>query len=335
MSLRRTLRLLTISALLTSSCLAFAYTAPSNQMVDQAKAKFTQNMISQYNFQPAEINRIMQHIKYNPKVIKAITHPAEKKSWKWYKNFFITDSRVTSGIAYWQAHQKTLQQVQEKYGVDPSVIVSIIGIESAYGRNTGGFNTLNALGTLAFYYPRRAAFFQKELAQFLILTREQQIPTMEMTASYAGALGIPQFMPSSYRHYAVDFSGTKHIDLLHDHDDAIASIGNYLKEAGWIKGQPIASHINNQSAVTPNLVSKNTKPQHSLSWYTSYHIHIANIYPNNPKAALVGLDNFDSKEYWLTFKNFDAIMRYNPRVNYAMAIYQLSDKIKQGYQREQ
>ncbi|MDF1796814.1 MAG: lytic murein transglycosylase B [Coxiellaceae bacterium] len=289
--------------------------------------QFIKVMVKKYNFKNNYLQEILAARGPNKAIIKKITFPYESKPWTVYRKYFVTQTRIKNGTKYWQQHAKTLQAAEKKYGVPASVIVAIIGVESNYGSHAAAFNELDALTTLAFYYPKRSKFFRRELAQFLILTRQQKIDPTTIYGSYAGALGIPQFMPSSYRHYGIDFDKSGHIDLLNNHKDAIGSIANYLQKNGWKRNQPVgvAAKVTNTRA----LKYLNKKQLRVVQW-RQRGIKTSEKLPLNAKAKLIEMGKND-KDYWLTFRNFKAIMSYNPRVSYAMAVYQLSQEIKQAY----
>jgi len=295
---------------------------------------FIQHMVKKYNFNRKELTALMQHAKYNPKVIRSITYPFEKKPWNFYRRFFLTKERIEGGAKYWEQHLKTLNAVKKEYGVNPAVIIAIIAIESKFGKHAGTYNELSALSTLAFYYPKRSKFFKKELIHFLLLTRKEKLPTLEIRGSYAGALGIPQFMPSSYRHYAVDYTKNQSIDLMKNHDDAIASIANYLKRSGWKLNQPVAVPAKISGKVPQQLISKKAIPNYTIKQLEQHKVFPAETESANRKAALIAMQNTDSSEYWIVFRNFRAIMKYNPRTTYSMAVYELSRAIKQAYDRQ-
>lgn len=309
-------------------------TAIPPQVVTEAISKYIDLMVRKYKFNKEKLTKVMDQGTYDPDVIRWITHPFEKKPWNFYRNFFVRKDRIDNGVKYWRAHQKMFDDVQARYGVDPSVIIAIIGIESYFGKHTGTYNELNALITLSFYYPKREKFFTSELTQFLLLARHEKLNPVILKGSYAGALGIPQFMPSSYRHYGVDYSKNQSIDLFTNHKDAIASIANYLNEAGWTQGQPIAVPATIKENVPKQLLSKTGKPLYTLSRFSRYRIHPIDEMSGHLKAALIAMHNTDSIEYWLVFRNFHAIMRYNPRTTYALAVFELSRAIKEAYERQ-
>lgn len=295
---------------------------------------FINEMVQKYHFDASYLNNIMSQADILPPVISHVEKPAEAQPWDFYRKLFITKERIAGGVRYWQQHQQVLAAAERKYGVDPSIIVAIIGVESEYGQHKAQYQELGALTTLAFYHHARSAFFESELQEYLILTRAFQLPPTSLRGSYAGALGIPQFMPSSYLAYAVSYQNQSHIDLLNNHDDAIMSIANYLHaRGGWQAQAPIA--MSAQVSKTPPpaaLISKTGKPNYALATIRQYGVNANPSLPGEQKAALIAMHDSDHEEYWLTFQNFHAIMSYNPRTTYAMAVYQLSQIIRDAYE---
>jgi membrane-bound lytic murein transglycosylase B len=330
-----------ITSLLISLCAittAAAATSPSQSTgparPNEAIAHFIKQYAAAQGLDPETMANTLNQGHYDQSVIDKITHPFEKKPWDFYKRHFITSDRIAHGLIYWQTHEKMLAAIEAKYGVPASIIVAIMGVETHYGEVTGSTNELDALTTLAFYYPPRQAFFQSELAAFLKLAQRERWDPTQLKGSYAGALGMPQFMPSSYLHYGVDWDQTGMINLLTNHDDATASIAYFLKEAGWQAKAPIASPItyNKPTPISASWISRDAKP--TLPLYRYVHIGIEptnrHIQFDEP-AALIKMNNTTGAEYWLTFNNFKAIMRYNPRTTYALAVYLLSEAIAERH----
>lgn len=293
--------------------------------------QFVDKMVRDDHYDRDQLLRLFQQTAYVPEVIDRINRPFEERPWDFYKNFFITPERIHQGVEYWRQHADTLAKVSRQYGVSPAVIVAIIGIESKYGQQPSPFPELGTLATLSFHYPKRAAFFQNELENYLLLTKQFNLAPLELKGSYAGALGIPQFMPSTYRRFAVNYNGQGSVNLLENHDDAIASIANYLQKSGWIANQPIASPAKVNGQPQKWLLSIDAKPVYQIKTMQKFGIHSSNSYSPSKKVALIEMLNTASKEYWITFQNFYAIMSYNPRTTYAMAIYLLSEEIKKLY----
>lgn len=285
--------------------------------------QFIDEMVEKHHFKRDELVQIFQRVHHRQAVINAISAPATLKPWPEYRAAFINDKRISGGLQFWQLHAEALQRAEYQYGVPQEIIVALIGIETSYGRNSGKFSVLDALTTLAFDYPRRAEFFRSELEQYLLLAREQEFELFKVQGSYAGAMGIPQFMPSSYRKYAVDSSGDGKTDLLHDPVDAIGSVANYLRQFGWVNGAPVAARARTgegAASLAPDLRSVG-------EWAA------AGVTPDNPVAAdntarLMEFTVADGKEYWLAFKNFEVITRYNNSDFYAMSVFQLAGALR-------
>ena len=276
-------------------------------------------MVQTHHFKKQELEQLFAHFTPNQKIIDAMKSPYEAKPWTTYRKLFIQDNRINAGVTFWQAHKTELKQAQQQYGVPASVIVAIIGVETMYGKHTGKYSVFNSLATLAFNYPKRAKFFRYELTNYLLLSHEEQFPVLKAKGSYAGAMGIMQFMPSSIRKYAV---GNLKNQLFTQDRAAIFSIANYLKSHGWQQGKPIATPI--KHSVNPSWFSKNAK-----KFYSSQIINSAGISTpaNITKASFINLPKDPNSNTWMVYKNFRAIMSYNPRIPYAMAVYQLSQKI--------
>ncbi len=272
--------------------------------------------------------RALQIYAPKPKKSENITQKPKKKVYYWpkYKKIFITPPKVRAGALFVKKHIKALKRAYEKYGVDPYVIAAIIGIESHYGENTGKYRVLDTLSTLAFIPNRRNKFFKKELEEFLVFTQKTSFDPLKIKGSYAGAIGLGQFMPSSYNFFAVDFDMDGFSDPW-DSEDAIGSIAKYLKENGWVKDGEIAVR-----AGYPGKRFKKLRTGYSRFYYLNK-LRKYGIYPKKPvrnskKAALIKLENEKFDELWLGFKNFYVITRYNHSAYYAMAVYLLAQKIK-------
>lgn len=297
--------------------------------------EFIDKMVKVHHFNRIQLVSLFQKTEYLPEVIDRINRPFEEKPWDFYREFFITADRVQGGVAYWHEHKTILERAAKDYGVPPSLIVAIIGIETKYGEETGKYPELRTLSTLAFHYPKRANFFQSELENYLLLSEQYHLSPLDLNGSYAGALGLPQFMPSNYRQYAVSYDGQKQVNLLLNHDDAIASVGHYLQKSGWRPNQPVAEPAKISGKVRQWLISNNAKPVFRINKLQNFGVETTNEHPGSTKVALIAMHNTDGEEYWLTFQNFYAIMAYNPRTTYAMAIYQLSEAIDTAYKTDE
>lgn len=295
--------------------------------------RFIDKMVKKYNFNRQQLQQLFNTVATNRLVIQSFVKPKESLTWSDYKLIFVTEKRARKGVKFWNEHQKTLTYAQKYYGVPISIIVAILGVETRYGEVTGKYRILDSLSTLSFNHSRRSDFFQNELEQFLLLGRENPAINSRTTkGSYAGAIGQVQFMPSSYRHLAVDASHKGYSDLIKNSDDAILSIANYLKYYGWAKNSPIATPAHIKGHGIQHLSA-------ALNGSTLKNFKKHQIYPQRPlsphlKTTLIALPIRHGKEYWLGFNNFQVIKHYNCSILYAMAVYQLSELINHYYQQE-
>lgn len=287
-------------------------------------------MVKQHDFDRGELKALFKNVKVQTKVLDAIRTPAErKKKWFEYRPIFLTDARINGGIAYWQEHQQVLQETEEQYGVPAEIIVAIIGVETYYGRLTGKHPVLDSLVTLGFDYPKRSKFFLSELEHYLLLCREEGFDPAALLGSYAGAMGRGQFISSSYRRYAVDHNQDGKRDLWGSDEDAIGSVANYFREHGW-KTNHVVTSAAQFNGDTKDIDRSNTlKPA-----FTYRQLNEQGFVADTPvgmqeKLSLFVLDGKDGTEYWLGHHNFYVITRYNHSEMYAMAVFQLSQEIKQ------
>jgi membrane-bound lytic murein transglycosylase B len=290
--------------------------------------QFIDEMVEKHQFSRDELVLTFQRAEYRPDVIAAITAPATIKPWVEYRASFINPVRIKGGLEFWKLYASTFKRAEQQYGVPQEIILAVIGVETLYGRRAGKFRTLDALTTLAFDYPRRAEFFRNELAEYLLLAREQGFDLLATQASYAGALGIPQFMPSSYRKYAVDFNGNGKVDLLREPEDAIGSVANYLKQYGWKTGEPIAQQAKlSNEAFLPGVADSRSL----AAWGDAGVMPLAKPQGVAPPAWLLDFTVEAGKEYWLTYNNFRVITLYNNSNFYAMSVFQLAAALRAAY----
>lgn len=294
--------------------------------------QFIDSMVEKYDFNEVRLSKLFRNTTYSDKVLQAISRPAEKSlPWYKYKKIFLRDKRIKEGVKFWEKHEQTLLKAEKIYGVPPQIIVAIIGIETQYGKNTGKNKVMDSLATLAFHFPRRSNFFRSELEQFLLLSREQQFDPLSLKGSYAGAMGIPQFIASSYRNYAVDFDNDKKTDILINPVDSIGSVANYFKRHNWQTGQPVAVKLKASDSRLHELMDSDLNPNISLSELQQYSIVVEHDLPDNTLLKVLKFDQQYTDEYWLGTYNFYVITRYNHSELYAMAVYQLSELIKNLY----
>ena len=296
---------------------------------DDVKA-FIDMMVDKHDYDRQLLTDWFRKAVKQEETIKSLDKPAEALPWHRYRKIFMTDKRIQGGIRFWQEHKDTLARAEATYGVPPEIITAIIGVETFYGKYKGKFPVFDTLTTIAFDYPKRASFFKKELEQYLLLIREEDLDAYTLKGSYAGALGKPQFISSSYRHYAVDFDNDGKRDLLNNTVDVIGSVANYFKRHKWKTGGAITVTASYRSSKP--FADYAMKPEHSVSELSKH-----GLFPSQPVrpsalATPIQLEQPDHMEYWLGLHNFYVITRYNHSNLYAMAVYQLSQEIKQGMQ---
>ena len=320
-------RLIFIGALLTIVMMFHAHLALAANYAERDEVKaFVHELAESDNFTVSGLLTVFRQAEYKQNIIDAISRPAEKTlSWDRYQDIFLTRRRVSAGHSFMQEHQKALQLAYQTYGVPPVIVTAVIGVETMYGRHHGSFRVLDALTTLAFDYPPRASFFRRELQEFLLLVQEEQQAITDLRGSYAGAMGYGQFIPSSYRRYAVDFDEDGTRDIWENPVDAIGSVANYLSEHGWAQGD-IAIQITADD-VDASLFNVSLKPSSTVGYLQQLGIDVK----GDPEAEVspMKLTGKEGAEYWLGFHNFYVITRYNHSRLYAMAVYQLSEALKQ------
>ena len=297
---------------------------------------FVSRAASEYGLSESDVRALLMEAEYKQSIVDAISRPAEGKPWYQYRKIFLTNKRIKGGVKFWKENKELIEAASEKFGVDEEFIVSIIGVETFYGRITGNYRIIDSLVTLGFYYPQglssdRSPFFSKELMQYIKLASEEGLPASEVTGSYAGAMGMGQFMPSSYREYAVDFDGDGKRDLWRSTPDVVGSVANYLHRHGWEYGQPVTRRaIASQEAAFDEISSRGYKPSLTVAEWQEKGFQSSNELSPDLPAAVLKLKEEGRNTYWLTFKNFYVITRYNRSPRYAMAVYDLSQEIKKG-----
>lgn len=296
-------------------------------------AEFVREMTQDYGFASEQLVEILAEAERKQAILDAISRPAERvKPWKEYRPIFITDSRVAQGVDFWRENEAALARAEQEFGVPAEVIVSIIGVETFYGRNTGSYRVIDALTTLGFDYPPRQPFFRQQLKEFLLLAREEQVDPLVLTGSYAGAMGLPQFMPSSFRAYAVDFDADGRIDIWKNPVDAIGSAANYFKQHGWVADAPVVARATvtgerHGEGLTEGLEPvKNAAELRQLGWQWQTEAELA----DDTAVTAFRLDGAEGDEYWVGLPNFYVITRYNRSVMYAMAVHQLAEQLAQA-----
>ncbi|TWI14399.1 lytic murein transglycosylase B [Aerolutibacter ruishenii] len=305
----------------------------------EARAAFVRDTAAKYGVDAAYIESVLASARIREPIIAAMSRPAETKPWRDYRPIFITQARIDGGKAFLATHGDALARVQAQYGVPAEIIVSIIGVETSFGANMGKYPVVDALYTLAFAYPRsgdpakadrenrREAFFRGELAQLFALGKETGLDITTLTGSYAGAMGWGQFMPSSYREYAVDGNGDGKRDLFGSTDDVFASIANYfVKKGGWVRGAPVTVRAN-RAGNARDIEPESLEPVIPMAELAARGFRPLVDVPGVKAATVLKFDGVSGPEYWFGFRNFHAITRYNISKHYAMAVYQLSEAV--------
>lgn len=290
--------------------------------------------MSMAGYPESDVRRILAEARVLPEVLDAISRPAEAKPWHAYRPIFLTETRIAKGVDFWKAERAALGRAEDIYGVPPEIIVAIIGVETLYGERVGRIRVLDSLVTLGFRYPRRSDFFLSELRHFLLLARDEGLDPLVVKGSYAGAMGVPQFISSSYRNYAVDFNGDGRKDLISSTVDAIGSVANYLNRHGWQRGGEIAVAAEIDGDDYNELLALGTKPKLTMTELSRRGVRALGEVDAESRAALIELEQKNGTELWLVLDNFYAITRYNHSELYAMAVTQLAWKIRDRYRGE-
>ena len=293
----------------------------------QAQA-FIERMIAEHDLDRAELQALFTGAQYKQSIVDAMTRPAEKvKLWKDYRKIFITEKRLRQGLQFWREQRQWLEKAEAEYGVPIEYVVAIIGVETYYGRYAGNYRVVDALSTLAFDYPARSPFFTKELEHFLLLAKEQKLDPATLKGSYAGAMGYGQFMPSSYRAYAVDYDADGVADIWANPADAIGSVANYFVRHGWQRGDGVVVRARISADYNAELVNKLVKPKLNLAQLAEQGFTPVPEMSADVKAIPLRLQGQAGVEFWLGLQNFYTITRYNHSFRYAMAVTQLAEQI--------
>ncbi|WXU00002.1 MAG: Membrane-bound lytic murein transglycosylase B [Catillopecten margaritatus gill symbiont] len=329
------MRFFALSLLLISS-LSFAKIVPSTYF--KTTQDFINRMVEKHDFNKNELLTIFETVKFKiaDKATKKKKNKIKRKKippmvWDKYRGLFLTKARIQNGVKFWQDNLATLQRAEKKYNVPAEIIVAILGIETSYGAKQGTKPTFQVLTTRAFTNYRRRSFYKNELEAFLLLTRENSIAPLSIKGSYAGAMGLSQFIASSYRHYAVDFDGDGVVDLFSSTADAIGSIANYFDQHHWHDFGEIARPIKLHGKQLQHAKRANSKPKLSAKYWRNKGFNIDADINEETKLAFVRLPQKTIDETWLTFWNFYILTRYNHDNRYAMVAYHLSEKIKQQF----
>ena len=335
---RVVLRLCFFGAAFFGSAIVLAQEGPSGNSAERADvAAFIEEMSATHGFNAHSLRGLFRKVRYQPEVIAAISRPVvAPQQWFEYAPQFLSPARIEGGLQFWDANAKALARAERDYDVAPEIIVAIIGVESFYGKRKGNYRVIDALTTLAFDYPRRATFFRGELEQFLLLTRERKLSPLAPKGSYAGAMGMPQFMPGSFRAYAIDYDGNKRIDLDASPADAIGSVAHYLHRHGW---QP------NEALLAPAIIDAEAKERvsatlerglsarRSLAEWAADGVEPFQLAdpPADDKPGLLLLEEEGGPTYWLAFRDWFVVTRYNTSRLYASAVYALANALRERH----
>lgn len=328
----RRVRLLTA---LLACALSSPVTAAAQYAGREDVRRFIAEMVDKHGFAKEELRTLFSRARFQPAVIKAITPPTEAraKSWQAYRALFLTPQRIEAGAEFRAQYREALALAAERYGVPEEIIVAIIGVETVYGRNTGNFRVIDALSTLAFDYRPRAEFFRTELEHFLVYARDAGIDTLGLKGSFAGAIGIPQFMPGSYRRYAVDLDGDGKRDLSGSFADAIGSVANFLQAHGWETGQPVAFAAQVRGGNYRKLVEAGIKPVYRFSELADFGVNARGETAADALCTLIELETpGEASEYRVALTNFYVLTRYNRSSMYAAAVLDLAQAVKSAHQ---
>jgi membrane-bound lytic murein transglycosylase B len=303
--------------------LAAAAACAAESFGERAEVKtFIGELVERHGFDAAKLNRVFARVEHLDAPLQLIL-PGERPSWQDYRAQFVNEQRIARGAAFWKVNRKALARAERKYGVPAAVIVAIMGVETNYGRNMGRYRVVDALATLAFDYPPRADYFRNELEQYLLLTRESRVDVFALQGSYAGAIGIPQFMPGSVRRYAVDFDGDGMIDLRRSSADAIGSVANFLREHGWRSGEPVLL----RAKLAPDaalFTDGSLRPRHRLGDLVAAGVALD---PAPSSDDALGAPLALEGDYRVGLQNFYVITRYNRSALYAAAVADLADAL--------
>lgn len=315
------------------AALLFAFPAWGKAYVERDEVQqFIHDVAERHGFSEQDLRHVFSRVRRAEPVLEAVKpQPPKARSWEEYRGNFVNDKRIAAGIEFWKKHRRALERAENRYGVPAQYIVAIIGVETYYGRNAGRWRVLEALTTLAFDYPARSSYFRSELEQYLLLAREQGKDAFSVRGSYAGAIGIPQFMPSSTRRYAVDFDGNGAIDLRRSPVDAIGSVGNFLKEHGWQPGAEVLLEAKVDGDLWRPFADGTVDPKHAQADLRAAGVEFDGL-PEGVRAILVELETPDKpSDYRIGLHNFWVLTRYNRSAFYASAVHDLGQALKRSY----
>jgi membrane-bound lytic murein transglycosylase B len=297
---------------------------------------FVKDVVERDQLKKRQVLALLRKGEPQPKIIEAMTRPAEKVTpWWEYHDHFLTEERISLGAQFYVEHRESLERIAATRGIPPEYLVAIMGVETKYGRVIGHYRVLDALMTLAFDYPPRSDYFRGELEQFLLLYTEEHLDPLKVTGSYAGAMGVPQFMPSSYRLFAVDADSDNKRDLWTDWDDILASIANYFVEHGWESGGPVLAETKLDPEPKFQIDIHNLELNETVESLNAQGIEVIGKPDGTTPVVLVSAEQPDGPAYRVGFKNFYVITRYNRSARYAMAVHDLAQAIVQRVKSDQ
>jgi membrane-bound lytic murein transglycosylase B len=314
--------------LLTLLLAHFVAPAVAQSQLSPEIEAFVGEMVQKHQFEARALRRMLGQAQARPAILRAVSAPATARPWYEFRSRNVDAARINGGAAFWREHAATLARASREYGVPEEIIVATIGVETLYGRNTGNYRVLDALITLAFQYPPRAELFRVQLEEYLLLVRESGMDAMKITGSYAGAIGIPQFLPSSYRRYAVDFNGDGRRDLMGTPADAIGSVANYYKAHGWRVGEMVVVPAEADGSTAEALIEVGARPRLKIAELKRMGVTPAAPIEDGTEAALFVVETETGPRYWLGLNNFYVITRYNRSINYALAVYELARELR-------
>ena len=318
---------LRIAVLLGLTSLALYGSAYANYTARDDVQEYIDELVAEHGFTRKDLVVLFGRAERQQTILEAIARPAERTlKWYEYRKIFLKEPRISQGLEFWNDNETALSEAQQRYGVAPEIVVAILGVETRYGRNAGSYRVLDALSTLAFDYPPRSSFFKKELTEYLLLSREEGRDPLWFKGSYAGAMGYGQFIPSSYRAYAVDFDGDGLRDIWTNEVDAIGSVANYFSRHGWKDGAPVALQVEVNGAEAVALANESLTLKRTVGELIELGVGEAGVGAGE-NAGLYRMELSDGEEFWLGLNNFHVITRYNRSRLYALAVHQLSQAI--------
>lgn len=317
----------------TLACVVIALLpgAAAAQALDPGRpevAEFIADMVHRHDFEPGPLADLLAEVQLRPAIVEAMSKPAERVlRWDEYRARFVVDPRIQRGVAVAAERRAELERAQAATGVPAEIMLGIVGVETIYGQNTGRYRVADALATLAFEFPPRAPYFRGELEQFLLMAREEALDPLQPQGSYAGAMGVPQFMPTSFRKWAIDGDGDGHRDLWGNWSDVLASVGHYLQGHGWRKGEPVMVPADASGADLAGLESGTLELTETVASLRRRGLKFETSLPDRAPARLIPLAVVDGTEYRVGFHNFYVLTRYNRSQMYASAVHDLAAAI--------